>query len=138
MAGITLAESLMLAATTASAGASIYKGAQTKTAMQAKAAEAKAVGQQKEITRLQQLQETLGMNIAQMAAAGSDFQGTAGNILESNIKDAEYDLAMIRGSAASAAGGFESAGDSAEIGGWIGGVGDVIEGGSKLSNSGKL
>lgn len=138
MADFGITETLMLVATAASAGSSVYKGIQTKTAMQAKAAEAKAVGQQKEITRLQQLQETLGMNIAQMAAAGSDFQGTAGNILESNIKDAEYDLAMIRGSTASTAGGFESAGDSAEIGGWIGGAADVIEGGSKLSNSGKL
>ncbi len=134
-AGSTIAGWIAAGSAAVGAGATIYSGIQQSRALDKKAKQAEKIGKGKEISRLKQLQQTLGLNIAAIAASNGDFKGTHGDILESNVKDANYDLAMIRANTASSMNAYGSAASSAATGGIISGI---AQGGSGLSKSGVL
>lgn len=90
--------------------------------------QAKEQAKAAEIKRLKGLRATLAQNITSSAAGGMTLEGTPSQIIEGNIKAADYDVKMLRGGAASAVRGYENQARNARQAGMISAVGSIVGG----------
>ncbi len=125
----------MMAITTAATVYGTVKTAQAqKQAAEERGKQAQSQAKAATIKRLKAMRAVMGENIARSAAGGLTLEGTPSQILEGNIKKAEYDIAMIKGGADSAVRGYKQAGKEAMTAGMISAVGSLASGAAQIAS----